>query len=365
MIDTGRTNTPSRIDRIADVLRHDIRRRSLAPGDRYYTASEAARAFGVSSMSANRAMNVLADQKLLVRHRSRGTFVGPNWSRQSTPASTLCVHYVHFSDFASATRLWPTDEMLRGLRRSLPGARLKLVAIPIEDALVQFRQELADAQGAAGQTALILGSAPRTVQEAAAGSGIPTVIDGSAYPHVKLSFLEEDQAEIARLQIESVARRGCDRLVLLSHEWWRYGDSVAFNHYLQAASALGYAADAIRVCHMPQETLAAEILCETAIKESIDGPARRLGLVCRGARIAELVSGVAARLESRPGGPRGASIEIVYGSRYRPTLQSPCVVPKWTLTEQFAAIGDLLDAAIRGTEEVRAASIPVTLVESE
>jgi DNA-binding GntR family transcriptional regulator len=360
MIDTGRTNTPSRVDRIADTLRHDIRRRSLAPGDRYYTASEAARAFGVSPMSANRAMNVLAEQNLLVRHRSRGTFVGPNWSRQRTRPSTLCVHYVHFSDFASATRLWPTDEMLRGIQQSLPGARLKLVAIPIDDALVQFRQELADIESAAGETAIILGSAPRVVQEAAADSGVPTVIDGSAYPHVKLSFLEEDQAEIARLQIESVARRGCDRIVLLSHERWRYGDSVAFNRYLQAATASGYAAGDIRVCNLPEETLAAEILCETALKESIDGPAHRLGLVCRGARIAELVSGVAERL----GEHRGESIEIVYGSRYQPTLFCPCVVPEWTLAEQFAALGTLLDAAIRGTEEVRTAFIPVTLVES-
>ena len=98
------------------------------------------------------------------------------------------------------------------------------------------------------------------MQEAAADSGIPTVIDGSAYPHVKLSFLEEDQAEIARLQIESVARRGCDRLVLLSHEWWRYGDSVAFNHYLQAASAQGYAAMHSRLPYAARDTRGGNIM---------------------------------------------------------------------------------------------------------
>ena len=244
MIDNSDAKILTRIDHVASQMRQDIRRRSLTSGDRYYTASEAGRAFGVSTMMANRAMNVLADQSLLIRHRSRGTFVGPNWTRERTASRTLCVHYVHFSDFASATRLWPTDEMLRGLQQSLPGARLKLVAIPIEDALVQFRQELADVEAAAGETALVLGSAPRVVQEAAAASGIPTVIDGSAYPHVPLSFMEEDQAEIAHgYKIESVARRGCDRIVLLNHEWWRYGDSVAFNYYLQAASDLGYAAE--------------------------------------------------------------------------------------------------------------------------
>jgi hypothetical protein len=362
MIEKSADNPFTRIDHVAAQMRHDIRRRSLAPGDRYYTASEAGRTFGVSPMMANRAMNVLADQDLLVRHRSRGTFVGPKWRHHDgrDTASTLCVHYVHFSDLASATRLWPTDAMLRGIQRDLPGARMKLVAIPIEDALVQFRHELADIESAPGETGLILGSAPRVVQEAAAASGVPTVIDGSAYPHVSLSFMEEDQARIAQLQIESVARRGCDRVMLFSHEWWRYGDSVAFNHYLQAATEAGYAAAALRACNLPQETLAAEVLCETALRSAVDERPHRLGLVCRGAKIAELVAHVAGGLGMR----RGESVEIVYGCRYQPTLPFPCVVPQWTLVEQFAALGRLLDGAVRQTEERSAVSVPVTLVES-
>ena len=61
----------SKVGRVAELLRVDIERKALQAGDPYLTAVEASEAFGCSTMMANRAMNMLAEGRLLVRHRRR------------------------------------------------------------------------------------------------------------------------------------------------------------------------------------------------------------------------------------------------------------------------------------------------------
>ena len=65
------------INRLAERVERDIHTKGLSYGDRYLTAAEAAREFGVSTATANRAMKLLAAREVLSRERSRGTFIGP------------------------------------------------------------------------------------------------------------------------------------------------------------------------------------------------------------------------------------------------------------------------------------------------
>ena len=48
---------------------------------------------GVNAAMANRALNLLAAKNLLIRHRSRGTFVGPGFDSGATDARTA-VHMI-------------------------------------------------------------------------------------------------------------------------------------------------------------------------------------------------------------------------------------------------------------------------------
>ena len=86
------TDTPtSSLHHLASRLEQDIRQRGLWAGDRYLTASEAAELLGVSTATAHRAMQVLAQRRMLVRHPSRGTFVGPHFEmKQNTMIRTVC-----------------------------------------------------------------------------------------------------------------------------------------------------------------------------------------------------------------------------------------------------------------------------------
>jgi len=71
---------PKRIkkDLIADDLRRKIRGRKLPPGTQLPSAKELAEQYGVCMMTANEALDILAEESLIVRRRGRGNFVQKN-----------------------------------------------------------------------------------------------------------------------------------------------------------------------------------------------------------------------------------------------------------------------------------------------
>ena len=109
----------SRVHHLAHRLEQDIQRRGLRTGEEYLTAEAAGDLLGVSRMTANRAMNVLARRKVLMRYRSRGSFVGP--AVTSSPRSqTYSVHHLMFMDDNPYLQT-PATKMLVGLHEALLG----------------------------------------------------------------------------------------------------------------------------------------------------------------------------------------------------------------------------------------------------
>src|ERR1700754_1794536 len=106
----------SRVAQLAKQLELDIRRRRLRQGDAYLTADGASALLGISRMMANRALNVLANRQLLVRHRSRGTFIGPaaEAPNEGPLVKTTCVHFITFIDASPALQI-PVGEMVSGM----------------------------------------------------------------------------------------------------------------------------------------------------------------------------------------------------------------------------------------------------------
>ena len=87
------TTTPrSRVQRLASLIEQDLRRRGLAAGDPYLTASEAGDDFGVDPFTATRAMSLLAKRGVLVRKRGVGTFVGRCESGRLGPGVAVHSH---------------------------------------------------------------------------------------------------------------------------------------------------------------------------------------------------------------------------------------------------------------------------------
>ena len=120
----------SRVHHLAHRLEQDIARRGLRTGEEYLTAEAAAEMLGVSRMTANRAMNVLARRKVLMRYRSRGSFVGSAVTPQ--PAADVCsIHLLTFVDDNPGLQI-PAGRMLLGLHESLPAANLQIHTIPLQ-----------------------------------------------------------------------------------------------------------------------------------------------------------------------------------------------------------------------------------------
>src|ERR1700733_3329592 len=97
----------SRASKLAKQLELDIQRRGLRRGDSYMTADGVSEWLGISRMAANRAMNVLAHRQILVRQRSRGTFIGPAVEEPSDmiASKSKCVHLITFVDDSPEVQL--------------------------------------------------------------------------------------------------------------------------------------------------------------------------------------------------------------------------------------------------------------------
>ena len=125
----------SPVERLATRLESDMRRRGLVLGDQYLTAAEAGHKFGVSLTTANRAMQVLANRDVLVRQRSRGSFVGPA-VEGSGGVEHKTLHVLMFDTRRRPPRLSYND-LLDGVSERVSVASLKFTRVP-EEGCVQF-----------------------------------------------------------------------------------------------------------------------------------------------------------------------------------------------------------------------------------
>src|SRR5690606_6010444 len=107
------------VESLAQRLEEDIRRRRLNPRDRYFTAAEAGEKLGVRVASANRAMQVLAERKVLVRRRSRGTFIG-TLAHGDRPEPVKTLYILRNSGFREVGN-FSGEKLLATLYSAFPG----------------------------------------------------------------------------------------------------------------------------------------------------------------------------------------------------------------------------------------------------
>lgn len=125
-------------EQIAEIIRDDIIRGRLAAGERVESEAALGERYGVSRLTARRAVSLLARQGLLVRAQGRGTFVA-----QEIPHTAKT--FINFMRSAEAQGAKPSTEVLAAEWRSPEEADARLFSLePGEKVLFLRRLRLAD-----------------------------------------------------------------------------------------------------------------------------------------------------------------------------------------------------------------------------
>ncbi|MEX2671061.1 MAG: GntR family transcriptional regulator [Phycisphaeraceae bacterium] len=213
----------SNAQRLANMIESDIRRRALVPGDAYLPAEDVARMLNVTPRTANRAMQLLAQDGVLDRRRGVGTFIGEH-VKQGEPVQLRCVHVL-----ITMQRLrtgFVADDLLAGLSQEL-GCDIQFNLVPAEQPLEYVRRVIDENSGDGRMVGTVLVGCPRLVQEFVGESGVPAVVFGSVYPgSERLPSIDLDHFDLGRQMARRLLERGHERLVLLTRESWLRGDNL-------------------------------------------------------------------------------------------------------------------------------------------
>jgi DNA-binding transcriptional regulator YhcF (GntR family) len=186
---------------VAELLTARLRDEGYRPGQRFITVREVAAEYGVSFVTAQRALSRLADQQLVKSERGRGTTVltpplkaarGERIEKNSTPTRRIAVLWPTNLPVATAIRsnLLATID---GLRAALPNYSLALEfagELLLEDRAFDYLDSLV---AGGNLSAFTLLCAPPFVKHYFESHRIPTVVLGDIEPGIDLSYVSSDE----------------------------------------------------------------------------------------------------------------------------------------------------------------------------
>ena len=293
---------------------------------------------GVSSAMANRAMTILAENHLLIRHRSRGTFVGPGYYSDAKTA----VHLIKMTGGSDISGI-QAEQMMSALRTVTPDARLDCHFYPKNNSAWQIHRDVEKMAADKSFGGLVLYSCSRDVQEDVARAGVPAVLWGSAYPGVDLPYIDFDQAEIGRLMAKQAVEAGYRRLHFVTRETWREGDTLTFNGITDHAAKADLGHGAVKLQNVPEtaDELVMQNVLERMIRDVADVSPESVAFLCRSSSIAKqlyLVSqSCSAWISQR--------MTIVFDASWGDDQQTPpgmFVRSKMPFEEAFSIVGRML-----------------------
>jgi DNA-binding transcriptional regulator YhcF (GntR family) len=188
---------------VAQRLNDRLQEGRFQAGERFTTVREVATDFGISFVTAQRAMSCLAEQQLIRSERGRGTVVlvssRKRKSRSREPKIDIATRRV--------TVLWPTHmpvatalrsnllATVDGLRAALPNYSVSLEFAG--DLLLEDRAHVyLDSLLSGGSfSAFCLLSAPHFVKRYFEDREIPTIVLGDVEPGIKLSCVSSDEEQ--------------------------------------------------------------------------------------------------------------------------------------------------------------------------
>lgn len=330
------------VETVAERLHDDMNRRNLRPGDRYMTAAQASEWLAASPVTVNRAMQILADQNLLVRRRSRGTYVGPEFRANGhEPRLIDVLHLVMAMDYHES-RTTDSDKLVDAIQVALPGVTVEIHYIPSADELQRTERVVKRIKESDVIEGVILIRGSRDAQKLMQHPGLPAVVYGQVYPGISLSCVRHDQDAVGRLMAEHALMQGHRQFALLAHNRWIHGDNLMVAGLTKRLSGAGIALDHLRIRSVLCDR---EVLTETVeeFRRDTDPPT---AFFCRSDSYAEGVVEVLQRLNVKD------SCVISGGHGLPGELQGFArVVSEWPLERQMKKLIELIEDGVRNDDD--------------
>ena len=358
------TTLRSRIQRIATLIESDVRRRGLTAGDAYLTAVQASKEFGVDTLTANRAMALLAKQGTLIRKQGIGTFIGDRIDMAHSTSTTPALKYIQIIQQRSTpgdTRwVFPVGQLVQALHDVLPLHQIQSTTLPQENSLAIVRQLIESHKDDGSLSGILLTGCSREIQQLACDYHIPTTVFGKLYPTTTaLCSIDFDQVEAGRLLAKRLMDAGHRRVLVLMRENWRPGDNQFLEGIHQGMADAGATMNSIITRSIAGEAIAVE----NEIDRLLEMDDRPTGLICRCARMVEIAQ---ESLKSR-GIRVPEDLDIVfnnYDSTIADELRAPCSASEISASEQAKLVAQLLERQLSGSqEEPEHITLPVKLFE--
>ena len=321
------------IQEAAEILEQHIRRSGLKAGDRYITAKDAGKLLGKSVMTAQRAMTLLAQRKLLERRPKAGTFIAK--SAFSGP-DLKCVHILLPEQFTDGESFWEqVHTEIGGMKSVLPHLSVQFNFIPNQD--INYTRQIVDkARDAGVLSGVIVNLSSRAMRAYFNASDIPAVIEGNVEMDLKnLSWLSWDQRQTGRVLAEYLFGRGHTRLATIMRDIWSIGEHHLHDGVGEAMAAAGLMSNALRIRSTPSERAATLDLAHSLLSDKDDFPT---GILCRNESQADCVREVAQSLGL------GERVEVVLCNTpfSNHAVKYACVVPDLDGRERGRIIGEML-----------------------
>lgn len=201
---------------LVERIVEDILSRKLAPGDSYLTSAEAGQAFGVSRATADRALQVLTERRILSRKRGQGTFIGTGVTPLNSPATPqqqatlpdqivlITPHESHHSQY-----------IFQMLVNKLPTSVIKAISLPEDLPLSYTRHQIAMIKEEPAKSVAVAMSAGAKVYQLLAEERVPTLILGSTnYTSPLMIPLDRDAKQAGFELLRYLSDRGHEKFVL-------------------------------------------------------------------------------------------------------------------------------------------------------
>ena len=303
---------------------------------------------GVSQVMANRAMNVLAGRRLLVRHRRRGSFVGPAFQPAAPTTALRVIHVI--KGLSKDERLWTyvVGDCLHGLHTVLPNYQVQSNILPQHNPAEMVRQIFKQNTFNGSLAGIVLLSCPREVQEITQEwvreHRLPAVSFGSLYPNITdIPSLDQDQFEAGRLEAKYLIDRGHRRITLLMRDQWQPGDNLMADGVNQALADAGLSYGVLSTRSIPE----APELITAELKSLLSLDDRPTGLMCRTPLIAETAIEVARLLSMRV--PQDLDIILDCNKQLYPVASGlPWVSSKYSSRQTLTKVAEMLEKMIVG-----------------
>ncbi|MEW4452427.1 GntR family transcriptional regulator [Bremerella sp. JC817] len=349
------TSTTPRVVQLAEQIIADIAGRGLKSGDAYLGTADAARMLGVSTTSANRAMQLLVQRNVLTRRQKRGTFVADGIHSDSQRTIDR-VHLVVNKAYLSTEGML-ADGVIVGIQSVLPHAEIEFNHLPGSDDTAWVSELIAKTARSQQAEGFILARSSLTSQRLFQASGMPTVIFGSRFPSIQaLPSIDRDQVQAGKLLTTHLVDRGVKKIGVLMRSQVLPGDHAFLDSIWKTSAELGLTPSDLTVRFLPAD----EQAIQHATRDLIHEHAAE-GLICRSQPLAESASKMVRTSRQTKVKRTPIVVSDIY-SRNQARLPWPSVIAAESAESIGAQLAEALISLAKGQQpEVAVRKLPVSL----